>query len=171
MPNNSVVRDRQKAALFGGPSRQTLELTCHQAECPWPKNNHRTRKWRVGCGLPKPQPQASAQQSDLALHRVAVPPVRIGARRDKANNRRAFLRRAVCLPHPIAALAVRRIHEHGFCPPILQKPVFLHREVTLAFVVRPVRARVKREAELFVQRVKQPLRRGPYVGFGFPARR
>ena len=129
---------------------------------PWPEHDHGA--WKRGAVRRVPKLQPAAQQPNLALHGEAVPPVGIGAAGHKANHRGAFLRCPVGFAHPILALAVGRVHEHGFGAPVLQHAAVMDAVELGTLRIRAIAARVQREAEFLVQRIKQPLWGAPHVG-------
>lgn len=139
--------------LFG--ARDVFPLNAGRAE-----NDDGARERRAARGVTKLQ--AALEKTDFAVNRIAVPPHCVRARRNQAHHGRSLLARQKRLLHPERDFApVRRIHEDDLLGPILGQAILCQRIVTAALGVLVGRARIESEMKLPVERIKQPLGRGP----------
>src|SRR5579863_1357561 len=104
-----------------------------------------------------------AQEVDVSLLRVFMPPTRIDARGKQAYDERAIQRLRPGLAHPLADFAaIGRIHEYLARPGLGESVIRLCEEPGALGVLRR-RTRVEREAaENAVQLIKQVGRRFPF---------
>jgi hypothetical protein len=157
---------KTSTALVSGIQNHLTAFVTHQPEFTRAENDDGAGKGCAVFGVAEFQPPLD--EPDFALHGVAVPPDGIGAGRDEADDRGTFLGGVEYALHPIGELRVGRVHENRLAAPVAQKPVLARREEPLALGIGPVTARVERETEFPVERIEEPLRRGPYVGHRLP---
>lgn len=127
------------------------------------KDDYRARERSRVLGVA--ESKTAPHEADLGRpRRIVMPPRRVRACGDKADDERSLETRPVRLPHPRFDLAtVRRVHPAPLRAPGLREAVAVAVEVVPALRVRLRGAHIAREVELGVEFVEERLRRRPVI--------